>query len=219
VAVEFTNINSILSFYDKNDESNYKVYRGTKCQHVADQYLKGNKEEGAEQLEKFLENLNNANEYVLQMISVKNSKELAPSCIFKLEKKEERQQVGNFYNNNAEVLSRLASIENNLNNINTNEEQDYTEEQPKNFLGQILENESVKEMLITSIGALLTNLLQPKFQTSTVLAGIDESEETAQTAEESLKILFQKGLTVNDLFLLSKKTKTELNYLLKMLRS
>jgi hypothetical protein len=218
VAVEFTSIDSILSFYEKNDYTNYTIYRGTKCAHVADLYKGGNKEEGYDHLSEFLKSVNNANDYVLQLMPIKASKDLAPSSIFKLEKKEERQQVGAYYNNNSEVLNRLANIENNLLTINSNDEQDYEEEEPKNLLGQILENEGIKEMIIAGIGALFTNLIQPKTQT-TVLAGINENEEAAQTAEESLKILFSKGLTVNDLFLLSKKTKVELNYLLKILRS
>ena len=207
-----------MSFYEKNDFTNYTIYRGTKCVNVADLYKGGNKEDGYDHLKEFLKDLNNANEYVLQLDSIKASKEILPSCIFKLEKKEERQQVNGYYNNNVEVLNRLANIESNLSSITANEEQDYTEEEPKNLLGQILENEGIKEMIIAGIGALFTNFMQPKAQT-TVLAGIDQSEEVAQTAAESLKILFSKGLTENDLFILSKKTKVELSYLLKMLRS
>jgi hypothetical protein len=218
VAVEFTSIDSILSFYDKNENSNYTIFRGTKCQHVADLYKAGNKEQGYDQLNEFLKGINNANEYVLQINSSKASKDLLPSCIFKLEKKEDRQQLGNYYNGNSEVLNRLASIESRLQDGNTDEE-DYIEEQPKDFIGQILQQDGVKEMLISSIGALITNFIQPKLAGNTVLAGINESEETAQTIEESLQILFNKGLTANDLYLLSKKTQTELNYLLKLLRS
>lgn len=218
MAVEFTNIESILSFYDKNENSNYTVFRGTKCAHVADMYKGGNKEEGYQQLNEFLKGVNNANEYVLQIVPAKATKELAPSCIFKLEKKEERQQLGAYYNNNSEVLNRLASIESSLSNINTAEEEDYTEEEPKNFIGQILEQPGMKEMIISGVAALISNFMQPKMETSTVLAGINEAEQTAQTAAESLKILFKNGLTENDLFLLSKKSKVELNYLLKMLR-
>lgn len=219
MAVEYSSIESILSFYDKNENSNYTVFRGTKCQGVADIYKGGNKEQGYDQLNEFLKGINNANEYVLQIVPTKASKDLLPSCIFKLERKEERQQMGNYYNGNSEVLSRLASIESTLQASNTDDEEDYTEEEPKDFIGQILQHDGIKEMLITGIGALITQFIQPKVSANTVLAGINEGEETTQTIEESLQILFNKGLTVNDLYLLSKKTETELNYLLKLLRS
>lgn len=220
MAIEYTNIENILSFYEKNIDSNYTIYRGIKCIHVADIYRGSNKDQGYNQLEEYLKTINNGNEYVLQIVSGKVTKELAPSCIFKLEKKEERQQVGAYYNNNSEVLSRLQSIEANLANISAeSEEQDYVEDQPKNFIGKILEQPGFQEMIISGIGSLIANFMQPKIEAATmptVLAGINETD---QTAEESLKILYSKGLTTHDLFILSKKTKVELNYLLKMLRS
>lgn len=218
-AVEFKNIDKILKFYDNQEESNYTIFRGMKCMEAAKVYSKGNKEDGYNELEAFLNDCDNGNEYVLKMKSSKASKEVMPSCIFKLQKIEERQQLGAYYNNNSEVLTRLSNIESSLSNINTESEEDYTEEEPKNFIGQILEQPGMKEIIISGVAALISNFMQPKIETSTVLAGINEAEQTAQTAAESLKVLFSKGLTENDLFILSKKSKVELNYLLKMLRS
>jgi hypothetical protein len=219
-AVEFKNIDKVLKFYDNQEDSNYTIYRGMKCIEIADLYTKGNKEDGYNQLEEFLKNCDNGNEYVLKMRSSKPTKEVMPSCIFKIQKVEERQQIGAYYNNNSEVLSRLASIENNLANISAeSEEENYTEDEEKNFIGQILEQPGMKEMIISGIGSLIANFMQPKIEAATmptVLAGINETD---QTPAQSLKILYSKGLTENDLFILSKKTKVELNYLLKMLRS
>lgn len=213
MAVEYTNIDNILSFYEKNENANYTIYRGIKCVHVADMYKGANADEGYNQLNEFLKTVNNSNEYVLQIMP-KVAKDVAPSCIFKLEKKEERQQLGNYYvNGNAEILNRLSNIENSL---NTDADEDYIEQpEEKNFIGQILDTEGFKEMIISGIGSLIANFLQPKIEDKIILNGINET----QNADESLKILFSKGLTENDLFILSKKSKVELNYLLKILRS
>lgn len=212
MAVEYSNISSITNFFGNQKESNYIIYRGLKCTYKFDEYHGNNKEDAELQLENFLKNVNNSNEYVLQIVGGKTSKETLPSCIFKLEEKPERQNVSGYYNNNSEVLTRLASIENNIANIHTDTEDDYIEE-PKNFLGQILEEPGFKEMIISGIGSLIANFMQPKIEDKAILAGIETGN-----VDDYLKVLFANGLTENDLFLLSKKSKVELNYLLKMLR-
>lgn len=89
--------------------------------------------------------------------------------------------------------------------------------EPVNYLGAILGNPSIMQVLTNLLTNITANIATPHIQNiqpprPVAMAGIPDDAETV------LNILFSKGVTIRDLELLAAKPQDEINFLLSMLR-
>jgi hypothetical protein len=105
-----------------------------------------------------------------------------------------------------------------LMSINGDDDDDIEKQaEPVNYLGAILGNPAIMQVLTNLLTNITANIATPHVQQMATprpvaMAGIP------QDAESVLEILFSKGVTVRDLELLAAKPQEELNFLLSMLR-
>ena len=91
------------------------------------------------------------------------------------------------------------------------EEEEEEEEKPQSILAGIMAQPQIQTMLLQIVGNIATAFVKPS--ASTKLAGIEESD-----IEKILQILFDKGVTIDDLNKLAAMEKTQIAMLLTMLR-
>jgi hypothetical protein len=102
--------------------------------------------------------------------------------------------------------------------INGDDDDDIEKQaEPVNYLGAILGNPAVMQVLTNLLTNITANMATPHIQAMhqprpVAMAGIPDD------AESVLSILFSKGVTIRDLELLAAKPQEELNFLLSMLR-
>jgi hypothetical protein len=220
VSVECTSSAGVMGWFDLQENHNFVIYRGIKEGFVSCHYDGNNKEEAENRLHNFCASIEpqNDNIYYLKLQSSTKVKEkiTLPGLIFRLNSAPKFAQ-NTFMsqpalNANNEILSRLAAIENSL---QSEEEEEETEE--KNFIGTLLNEPSIKNLLISGIGSIMANILTPALPINApiALAGV---EETTENLQMYITTLFSKGVTINDLKTLSEKSESELNLLLSILR-
>lgn len=226
VNIEFTTLTALVDWYENKKIPNYIIYRGGSAKdiNISDVYSNNDLEEGGENLLSFcnrvLSEPSNENIYYIKLQGSGKAKDITPAGTFCLNVPKSRFAAAAPYpdllrlsspNNNNEILSRLAAIENNLQPIEEEEEDE------QNYIGTLLNEPSIKNLLISGIGSILANFLTPVSAASpvTALAGVDETTENLQ---QYITNLFAKGVTVSDLKTLSEKSESELNLLLSILR-
>ncbi len=102
--------------------------------------------------------------------------------------------------------------------LNGDDDEDIKDQsEPVNYLGAILGNPAVMQVITTLFSSIAANIATPHIQSMNqprpvAMAGIPDD------AEAVLSILFSKGVTIRDLELLAAKPQEELNFLLSMLR-
>jgi len=222
VSVECSTASGVLSWFDLQENFNFVIYRGVKEGFVSCHYDGSNKEEAENRLQNFCASIEpqNDNIYYLKLQGNGKGKEktILPGLIFRLNSAP--KFATNMYqvptqatNQNNEILSRLAAIESSLQDGEEEEE----ESEEKNLIGTLLNEPSIKNMLISGIGSIMANILTPALPAPPVvsLAGV---EETTENLQNYITVLFAKGVTINDLKTLSEKSESELNLLLSILR-
>jgi hypothetical protein len=222
VSVESTTIRGVIEWFEEQKTYNYTIYRGVKLDFVSDCYDGNDRDEAESKLKKFCEKIEptNDNIYYLKLDSKGKIKENLPGHIFRLNV--EAPKFNSYYqqqqftpvNDNNEILSRLAAIENSLQQPDEEPDEEPDED---NIIGSLLKEPGIKNMLISGIGSILANLLTPVTPAPIALAGINEKTET-EILQDCIKTLFSKGVTINDLVTLSEKSENELNLLLSILR-
>lgn len=223
VSVECSTASGVMSWFDLQESYNFVIYRGIKEGFVSCHYDGNNKDEAENRLHNFCASIEpqNDNIYYLKLQSSGKTKEktILPGLIFRLNSAPKFAPAFNYpaqsSSHDNEILSRLAAIENNLQNDVDDDEQEETTEQ--NLIGTLLNEPSIKNLLISGIGSILANILTPALPSSPVvaLAGI---EETTENLQQYITTLFTKGVTIADLKTLSEKSEIELNFLLSILR-
>jgi hypothetical protein len=105
-----------------------------------------------------------------------------------------------------------------LSAINGDDDDDIKDQaEPVNYLGAILGNPAIMQVLTNLLTNITANIATPHVQQMATprpvaMAGIPPD------AEAVLNILFSKGVTIRDLELLAAKPQDEINFLLSMLR-
>ena len=222
VSVECTSAAGVLAWFDLQESCNFVIYRGIKEGFVSCHYDGSSKEEAEHRLHNFCASIEPQNENIyylkLQGSAKAKDKISLPGLIFRLNSAP--KFATNMYqasaqptSQNNEILSRLAAIENSL----QSEEEEEEEEEEKDKIGTLLNQPSIKELLISGIGSIMANFITPVNAASPVsaLAGV---EETTENLQEYITTLFTKGVTISDLKTLSEKSESELNLLLSILR-
>ena len=181
---ELHTIDAVLSYYDEYDHPAYRVFAGNSpkieyCRFQYDGTDKGiGREKLMEALQSLVQNVENTNTYIIQILKQKG-KNLEPynQISFQLNKPNTLfpAQMGAFntmQNNqvNNEILSRLRGLEEKLQSLEEEEEED--EEEEENVLSGLLNNPTMKNMLI----GMLANIMTP--QKPQAVAGIKEDVNT-----------------------------------------
>lgn len=223
ISVECTTARGVMDWFMDQKIFTYTIYRGVKLDHVADIYDGNDRDEAENKLSRFCNKIEptNDNVYYLKLEPAnKKVKESLPGLVFRLNVETPKfnpyfgmPQQNMIHSDNTEILSRLAAIENSLqDNSEPDEEPD-----EDNLIGSLLKEPSIKNLLISGIGSILANIITP-VPAPVALAGIDETNQNI-TLQECINTLFSKGVTLQDLIKLSQKTDNEMNMLLNILRS
>jgi hypothetical protein len=174
-------------------------------------YYGNDKDEGVELLEKYLRDLKqdgNNNKYSVHLVAAK--KGFAPCITFQFN--DDAPAAVSSYRPDNEILSRLAAIEN---AIQTQPDEDEDEDEPENnnILAGILNDPTMKNLLIGLI-ANVAGSMMPKPQ---AVAGITDNETETEILQ-TIQKLFEKGVTVDDLKRLAAMDQGQITFLLSMLR-
>lgn len=124
------------------------------------------------------------------------------------------------------IGSRIDEIEKKQILLESQEDEDIENEvEPNGIFGQIMGNPHAREMVTNFMNAIAANLTSTflTHQKPLTMAGINETQTTETepqkiSLEQILEKLFSLGVTANDLYILSQKSKLEISLLLKMLR-
>lgn len=220
--VQKSSIAAVLSWYDKQDLTKFAVYRGAK---ENDAYLCGgfhgtDKEEGAFALQSLLNEIEpqDFNVYFLKLLPDNaKTKAATPGVTFQL-----YNQSSNFVPANQiaghngastavmnEVLNEIRALREERLQQLSNEEEEEEEPEQNNILAGLLNQPQVQNLLM----GILSNVFTSK--PVHAVAGI---ESNTGDLEKHLEILFSKGVTVEDIGKLAAMEKTQINFLLSMLR-
>lgn len=219
--VQKSSIAAVLSWYDKQDLTKFAVYRGAKENDI---YLTGSfhgtdKEEGTFALQSLLNEIEpqDFNVYFLKLLPDNAKTKIAtPGITFQL-----YNQTANFSNqiagvnsvqNNVmnEVLNEIRALrEERLQQLSNDDEEEEPEPQENNILAGLLNQPQVQNFLLGMIGNIFSN------RPVQAVAGIETGSDSL---EKHLETLFSKGVTVEDIGKLAAMEKTQINFLLSMLR-
>lgn len=219
--VQKSSIAAVLSWYDKQTLTKFAIYRGAK---ENDAYLTGSfhgmdKDEGSYTLQSILNEIEpqDFNVYFLKLLPDNAKTKIAtPGITFQLYSQNSsyspvNQISGNNIQNNAvmnEVLNEIRALrEERLMQLSEEEEEEETEQ--NNILAGLLNQPQMQNLLM----GILSNVFTSK--PVHAVAGIENTNENLQ---QHLELLFSKGVTVDDIAKLAAMEKTQINFLLSMLR-
>jgi len=218
--VQKSSINAVLSWFDKQDFSKFAIYRGAK---ENDSYLTGSfhgtdKEEAIAVLQSLLNEIEpqDYNVYFLKILPDNAKTKIAtPGITFQL-----HNQNSSFNNQLAgtsvananvmnEVLAEIRALREERLQQLVNDEEEEEEPQENNILAGLLNQPQMQNLLMGILANVFTN--KPVH----AVAGIETDESNLQ---QHLELLFSKGVTVDDIAKLAAMEKTQINFLLSMLR-
>lgn len=227
---------SVIEFYQNASGSNYKIYCGTapKKDYSRDTYIGEDKNEGADQLNTFLKNLQknkqNDNRYFLQVIDDDGNSVGVVFQLFEQATAPAASVAGlpaDYYfkqmcEMNAAILSKLSAQE-----VEDEEE----EEKPKGIAG-VLMSEQYQPYIMAALGAIIqkftsnnNNNMQPNnvFNAPQALAGTPEQAIADQYTkiEQAVNILINYDKNLGDhlqkLADMAQNNNAQFNMLIKML--
>jgi hypothetical protein len=236
--VEKTTIKGVINWYSSQNIPNYTILHKT-GKNVKYSYSGGDHEEGLNTLNCYLndmvgdENHNNTFDYFLRLDDNSRSKNKEErSLLFNLtgEHKSNISGVPMIYQNTSSNLSesKIAEIiRKELEERDRQLEAEEIDEEIENIepqgiggmIGQIIQGNpelqtSLSTLLIAGINGL-SKMFVPKNPVVTQISGINEKVEI----KDILKELYSKGVTNDDLLLLSQKDQSTISMLLSMLRN
>lgn len=156
---------------------------------------------------------------------IKNKTE--PNCISTFKHaKVEPEVANNSYQYNNMLMDELRSIRAELAQMKLERQMDLSDSdedireqaQPSNILGTILGNPDVQSMLANLLTNITANLITPHHTMNKPTALAGTNTEKPVTLEQILEKLFAKGVTLNDMYVLSEMPKEKLQSMLNMLR-
>ena len=224
--VEITSANAVLDWYDDQPKAAYKLCRGTTLNkdHIVDVYDSTDKDAGYKQLFKVITRLanevSNTNTYFICMTG--KGTELLATTTFQLNTFQigNVNNGGNDYRANNEMLSRLAAIEQKLNE----EEDEIVEEEKKpNYIENLISGFSTNPAetlngligLFTVIKTIMKPTNEPNIKTMTMAAGVPNENGTL---DEYIGTLITKGVQIEDFKTLSEMSETKIKTLLNFIR-
>lgn len=221
--VQKTSAQAVLSWYDKQENSKFIIYRGIKENDslVCGGYFGTDKEEGLAYLDQFMAEVEptDYNIYFLKTQPSKaTSKAVTPGITFQLHKAESGYMAGIGATANTQVMNevlneiralraeRLAELQS-----DSEEEEEETEEE-SDLVAGLLKTPQMQNMLI---GAL-QSMFMPKATQPVQAMGAIETDQDA--LNEAVQALLAKGATVTDLQKLAAMEQGQFSWLLSMLR-
>ena len=216
--VEKFDVDDVIDWYENQKESAFKIFVGFKEDYCRYEYDGSDKEEGCTCLIQYLndikKNTENTNKYLLQVYSGAKSGKSSTKKGITFQLNRSVSSVGAVSSGNdvvmREVLNELRALRAERFDRDIEEEEE-EEEKPQSILAGIMAQPQIQTMLLQIVGNIATAFVKPS--ASTKLAGIEESD-----IEKILQILFDKGVTIDDLNKLAAMEKTQIAMLLTMLR-
>lgn len=223
--VQKTSAQAVLSWYDKQENAKFIIYRGIKENDslVCGGYFGTDKEEGLAYLDQFMAEVEptDYNIYFLKTQPSKaTSKAVTPGITFQLHKAESGYMAGIGANANAQVMNevlneiralraeRLAELQS---DSEEEEEEEETEEE-NDLVAGFLKTPQMQNMLI----GVLQSMFMPKANQPVQAMGAIETDQDA--LNEAVQALLAKGATVSDLQKLAAMEQGQFSWLLSMLR-
>jgi hypothetical protein len=217
--VEKFDIDDILDWYENQKESMFKIFVGFKEDYCRYEYDGNDKEEGFALLNQYLndikKNVENTNKYLLQVYGGAKSAKAANKKGITFQLNRSISSVGNVSTNDSamrEVLAELRALRAERFDREVEEEAEEAEEQPQSILAGIMNHPQIQTMLMQVVGNIAASFMKPNVP-SAKLAGIEEDD-----IDKILKVLFDKGVTKDDLVKLASMDQSQISMLLTMLR-
>jgi hypothetical protein len=216
--VEKFDIDDVIDWYENQKETTFKIFIGFKEDYCRYEYDGNDKDEGMTYLHQFLndikKNPENTNKYLLQVYS--NGKGAKGSnkkgITFQLNRSvQSLGSVNSSDNVMREVLNELRAMRAERFEKDIEEDIEEEEEKPQSILAGLMAQPQVQNMIMTIVGNIAASFMKPA--STPKLAGIEES-----SLEDILKVLFDKGVTQDDLAKLAAMEKSQISMLLTMLR-
>ena len=220
--VQKTSANAVLSWYEKQDNAKFVIYRGIKENDslVCGGYFGNDKDEGMAYLDQFLSEVE-ATDYNIYFLKTQPSKAttktVTPGITFQLHKAESNYMSGIGASANAQVMNEVlneirALRAERLAELQDESEEEEEEEQENDLVAGFLKQPQMQQMLI---GAL-TQMFMPKTVQPVQAMGAIETDQDA--LNEAVQALLAKGATVSDLQKLAAMEQGQFTWLLGMLR-
>lgn len=218
--VQKTSAQAVLSWYDKQENIKFIIYRGIKENDslVCGGYFGTDKEEGMAYLDQFISEIEptDYNIYFLKTQPNKSTSKIAtPGITFQLHKAESGYMAGIGATANAQIMNEVLNEIRALRAERLEELQsddDEEEEEESNPINGFLNQPQMQQLLM---GAL-TQMFMPKTVQPVQAMGAIENDEEALNA--AVQALIAKGATVADLQKLAAMDQGQFSWLLSMLR-
>ena len=215
--VEKFDIDDVCDWYENQKESNFKIFIGFKEDYCRYEYDGNDKEEGMTYLHQYLndirKNPENTNKYLLQVYSnSKGAKTAKKGITFQLNRATS-VIAGTTSSDNVmrEVLNELRAMRAERFDKDIEEDIEEEEEKPQSILAGLMSQPQVQNMILTIVGNIAASFMKPNVTPK--LAGIEDA-----SIDDILKVLFDKGVTQDDLAKLAAMEKSQIAMLLTMLR-
>lgn len=228
LGVQFTNKQKFINHFIDLEFPCFVVQDS--MQNVLLKHESENVEQSSEVLLKYLNSIDNSNRQIFIIKHFSSfpdggfNKKLEADALttYKNEVSEiENTQRLNGYETNRLLLDEIRTMREDLNNVNlklavlnSEDDEDIEEEsQPAGILGAVLNNPNLMTIITNILTSISANLMTPPKQ-NVSLAGINEQDEIS-----ILKVLYSKGITIDDLYKISQLDQAQISMFLKMLRS
>ena len=220
--VQKSNAGAVLSWYENQDETAFKIFRGNKENdaYFTDGYTGSDKDLGYQQLSKALAEIEptDYNVYFVKLYpSNPKAKKSGAGVTFQLHS----PSMGNVsaapgqYQAMNEILSEIRALRAERIAEMEGDEEEETEEEtpatPSSILAGIMQQPQVQSMIVNLITSMAGNFMKPAPVKQ--IAGVEPDD-----IAKSLEILMSKGVTPQDLAKLAEMDQGQINFLLSMLR-
>jgi hypothetical protein len=218
--VEKFDVDDVIDWYDNQKESAFKIFVGFKEDYCRYEYDGNDKEEGCSSLIQYLndikKNTENTNKYLLQVYGGAKSGKSSTKKGITFQLNRSASSVGSVSSGNdlvmREVLNELRELRaERFNRDIEDAEGEEEEEKPQGILAGLMAQPQIQTMIMQIVGNIAAAFVKP--MPNTKLAGVDDGD-----IEKILQILFDKGVTIDDLGKLASMDKSQITMLLTMLR-
>lgn len=215
--VEKFDVDDVLNWYENQKESSFKIFVGFKEDYCRYEYDGNDKDEGLTMLNSYLNDIKsnpeNTNKYLLQVYGSSKSKSSKKGITFQLNRSIASVGATQSSGNDLmmrEVLNELRALRAERFNREIDDvEEEEEEEKPQSILAGLMAQPQVQTMIMQIVGNIAAAFVKPS--TPTTLAGVNDIEQI-------LQVLFEKGVTIDDLQKLASMDKSQITMLLTMLR-
>lgn len=211
-SVEKTDVAGVLEWFELQNHVNWFIYH-SKPENIYYYHKGGDLDESAAVLFNVLntiKNDGNKNVYILKLEAKNKTTKESPRIIFRLNTESVVNGMSPVFNpNNNEILSRLAAIENKLDDEELEEDEEEEKMSINGIISGMLQQPQMQQVILNFISNIAGNLVTPKVQ---AVAGVNDDQ-----LNDILNLLFKKGVKVEHLKKLSEMPEAKIQMLISML--